>query len=103
MILSSLETISLKRQQSSSCSFRRQRYKKIPGYHSKHRLKPGNMLITLFTLLLFYPFTFQYILLSAQSPLSRFLYPIASLMCCTCTRSDPSRSAMVRATFSMRL
>ena len=42
MILSSLETISLKRLQSSSCAFRRQRYKKIPGYHSKHRLKPGN-------------------------------------------------------------
>ena len=42
MILSSLETISSKRLQYSSCAFRRQRYKKIPGYHSKHRLKPGN-------------------------------------------------------------
>ena len=63
MILSSLETISSKRLQYSSCAIRRQRYKKIPGYHSKHRLKPGNMLITLllfyfFTLLLFNTFSF---------------------------------------------
>ncbi len=32
--------------------------------------------------------------LSAQSPLSRLRYPMASLMCCTSTRSAPSRSAM---------
>ena len=41
--------------------------------------------------------------LSAQSLLSRFLYPIASAICWLCTCSLPSKSAMVLATFKIRL
>ena len=39
----------------------------------------------------------------AQSSLSRFLYPMASAKCEGCIRSLFSRSAMVRATFKIRL
>lgn len=44
-------------------------------------------------------FRFHY---PAQSSLSRFLYPMASAKCEGCIRSLFSRSAMVRATFSIR-
>lgn len=41
--------------------------------------------------------------LSAQSPLSSVRYPMASARCMGSTCSQPAKSAMVRATFRMRL
>ena len=72
---------------------------KTDNYTKKVMSVPHKMGTDILLILFFISYTPR----SAQSPLSRLRYPMASAIWWLCTLSEPSRSAIVLATFKIRL